>query len=77
MRPAARALTAFLQGYRRYVSPLMGRRCRYEPTCSAYALDAVSVYGAARGSALALRRVARCHPWAAGGLDPIPVRKAG
>ena len=77
MRLPARALTAFLQAYRRWVSPLMGRRCRYEPTCSAYALDAVSVYGAARGSALALKRVARCHPWAPGGLDPIPVRKAG
>jgi putative membrane protein insertion efficiency factor len=61
-----------LKGYRFAISPLYGQVCRYHPTCSAYALEAVQAHGAARGSWLAARRVARCHPWAAGGLDPVP-----
>ncbi len=52
--------------------PLYGNVCRYYPSCSAYALRAVEVHGAARGSWLALRRLLRCHPWAAGGYDPVP-----
>ena len=65
-------LVALLRGYRAVISPLYGQVCRYYPSCSAYALDAVQTHGAARGSWLAVRRVGRCHPWAAGGYDPVP-----
>ncbi len=65
-------LVALLRGYRAVISPLYGQVCRYYPSCSAYALDAVRTHGAARGSWLAVRRVGRCHPWAAGGYDPVP-----
>lgn len=75
MSIAARAVVAAIELYRRLVSPLLGRHCRYEPTCSAYALEAVRTHGAARGAALAVRRVARCHPWAPGGVDPVPARR--
>ena len=61
--------------YRKVLSPLLPRACRYEPTCSAYAVEALSRYGAWRGSAMAARRVARCHPWAGGGIDPVPARR--
>jgi len=62
----------FLRAYRLLISPLYGQVCRYHPSCSAYALDAVTVFGAVRGSWLAARRVCRCHPWASGGYDPVP-----
>lgn len=65
---------ALLRAWRFAISPLYGQVCRYHPTCSAYALDAVTQYGAARGGWLALRRLSRCHPWAAGGYDPVPPR---
>ena len=69
---AARLLMLLLTGYRRFVSPMLGPRCRFYPSCSAYALEAVQVHGALRGSWLAVRRLSRCHPFHAGGLDPVP-----
>ena len=68
-------LIGLLKGYRFAISPLYGQVCRYHPTCSAYALEAVQTHGALRGTWLAMRRVARCHPWAAGGFDPVPPQK--
>jgi putative membrane protein insertion efficiency factor len=65
-------LIGLLRVYRFAISPLYGQVCRYYPSCSAYALEAVTVHGSLRGSWLAVRRVARCHPWAAGGYDPVP-----
>lgn len=65
-------LVALLRAYRFAISPLYGQVCRYHPTCSAYALGAVETHGALRGTWLAGRRLLRCHPWAAGGIDPVP-----
>ena len=65
-------LIALLKAYRFAVSPLYGQVCRYHPTCSAYALEAVTTHGSLRGSWLAVRRVLRCHPWCDGGHDPLP-----
>ncbi len=65
-------LIALLKVYRLVVSPLYGNVCRYYPSCSAYALRAVDVHGAVRGSWLAGRRLLRCHPWTPGGFDPVP-----
>jgi putative membrane protein insertion efficiency factor len=65
-------LVLLLKGYRTFISPLYGQVCRYYPTCSAYALEAVQRHGALRGSWLALRRLLRCHPWTPGGYDPVP-----
>jgi uncharacterized protein len=78
-RPSAAAwlLILLLNGYRRFVSPLLAPRCRFYPSCSAYALEAVQLHGALRGSWLAARRLSRCHPFHAGGLDPVPGSKAG
>ena len=62
-----------IRGYQLLVSPVLAPTCRYEPTCSAYALEAVSRFGAARGGWLALKRVARCRPWGGAGFDPVPL----
>ena len=67
-------LVALLRAYRAVISPLYGQVCRYHPSCSAYALEAVQVHGSIKGSYLALRRLGRCHPWAAGGPDLVPPR---
>lgn len=71
----ARLLSACVGLYQRAISPLLPRSCRFHPTCSAYARDALREYGAIRGTLLAVRRISRCHPWSAGGIDPIPARK--
>ena len=68
----ARALLAAVGFYRRAVSPVLPPRCRFEPTCSAYAVEAVELHGAARGSWLAVRRLAKCAPWHPGGVDLVP-----
>jgi uncharacterized protein len=71
-RVIARVLTALVRGYQLTLSPLLPAACRYYPTCSAYAIEAIERYGAARGSWLAARRLARCHPFRPGGYDPVP-----
>ena len=65
-------LVWFLRGYQLLLSPLLGQKCRFYPTCSNYAIEALRVHGAARGSWLAARRVCRCHPWNPGGVDFVP-----
>ena len=68
-----RALAWPVRGYRYLLSPWLGSACRFEPTCSRYALDALDRHGALAGSYLAAHRVLRCHPWCDGGFDPVPV----
>ena len=67
-----RVLASLLRGYKRFISPLMPPACRFQPTCSAYAAEAVEKHGVVKGSALAVGRIARCHPWSRGGFDPVP-----
>jgi hypothetical protein len=67
-----RMLLALIRGYQYAISPLLGRNCRYFPTCSEYAAEAVTKYGAIRGGWLGVKRVCRCHPWHPGGYDPVP-----
>lgn len=69
-----RLLTAMITAYRRLLSPALPRRCRYEPSCSVYALTAVRRFGALRGSLLAGWRLLRCNPFSNGGFDPVPER---
>ncbi len=66
-----RALRAVIGGYQRFVSPALPQRCRYEPTCSTYASQALRDYGILRGSVLAAWRLLRCNPWSHGGFDPV------
>ena len=61
-----------VKAYQWFISPLLPPSCRYQPSCSAYAITALSRYGALRGSWLALRRLLRCHPWGGSGHDPVP-----
>ena len=68
----SRLLILLLKGYKRFISPLLGQHCRFHPTCSVYAMEAIARHGALRGSWLAARRVMRCHPLHPGGHDPVP-----
>ena len=68
----ARLLALPVRFYRRWLSPLKPPLCRYLPTCSAYAIEALETHGALRGSWLATRRICRCHPWGGSGYDPVP-----
>ena len=67
-------LIVLVKAYRLLLSPWLGSACRFEPTCSAYALSALQQHGAAAGSYLTLKRLVRCHPWCAGGHDPVPAQ---
>lgn len=67
-----RLLLLLIRGYRRLLSPLLPPSCRFHPSCSRYALEAIHRHGALKGSWLAVRRLARCHPFNAGGFDPVP-----
>lgn len=72
MTPAARLLALPVRAYRLFFSPWVGHNCRFMPTCSAYALEALEKHGAARGGWLALRRIVRCHPGGGSGIDNVP-----
>ena len=72
MSPIAWCAALPIHVYRLVLSPLMGPRCRYDPTCSAYALEALRTHGAFKGGWLALRRIVRCHPWGGSGIDNVP-----
>jgi putative membrane protein insertion efficiency factor len=72
MKIMAQLLIWVIQGYQILLSPFFGQQCRFYPTCSAYATQAINGHGAIKGSYYALRRILRCHPWHVGGHDPIP-----
>jgi len=72
-----KVLIALIKGYRYLLSPFFGQHCRFHPSCSAYAVEALETHGALRGSGLAVRRLLRCHPFAPGGYDPVPEAKPG
>ena len=72
MSPLAWPLIGLVTAYRWLVSPLLGANCRYSPSCSQYAIEALRRHGAIRGSWLALGRMSRCHPWGGHGYDPVP-----
>jgi len=75
-RRAARAIViAPIVVYRRAISPALPRRCKYEPTCSRYAIEAIGTYGILRGIVLAAWRVLRCNPWSDGGYDPVQAQR--
>ncbi|MFM2262451.1 MAG: hypothetical protein RI959_1127 [Pseudomonadota bacterium] len=69
------ALMGLVKAYRLLLSPWLGSACRFEPSCSAYSLQALQAHGAATGTYLTLARLARCHPWCAGGHDPVPAER--
>lgn len=77
MTPLAAALALPVRAYRLVFSPWVGHNCRYLPTCSAYALEALERHGALRGGWLAARRIARCHPWGGSGIDEVPPPRTG
>ncbi|TWI58313.1 hypothetical protein IQ22_00017 [Pseudomonas duriflava] len=69
-----KVLICLLRGYQIGISPLLGPRCRFYPSCSHYAIEALQIHGVVRGSWLSMRRLSRCHPFHPGGLDPVPPR---
>lgn len=72
MNPVAFLLRALVRAYQLLLSPVLPASCRYQPTCSAYAVEALEKHGALRGGWLAVRRISRCHPWGGSGYDPVP-----
>jgi putative membrane protein insertion efficiency factor len=75
MNPAVRAAVLVVRGYQRLVSPFLPSSCRFAPTCSEYAAQAITQHGIVRGVGLAVRRLARCHPLHPGGYDPPPLSR--
>ncbi|MCE6997069.1 membrane protein insertion efficiency factor YidD [Saccharothrix sp. S26] len=75
VNPVVRVLLLPVRFYRKFISPALPPTCRFHPSCSAYAVEALTVHGALRGSWLTLRRLGRCGPWHPGGLDPVPPRR--
>jgi len=71
-RVLAKPFIGLVRLYRVAISPLLGMNCRYQPTCSSYAIEALERFGVLRGGWLAIRRIARCHPWGGSGYDPVP-----
>lgn len=67
-----RTLIALIRAYQWLLSPFLGNNCRYHPSCSQYAAEAIAIHGPLRGFGMALRRISRCHPWRPGGYDPVP-----
>jgi len=72
MTPLARVLSWPVHAYRATLSPWVGHSCRYQPTCSAYALEALEKHGGVKGGWLTLKRISRCHPWGSSGIDNVP-----
>jgi len=72
MSPISRLVVGILRGYKIVISPLLPRACRFHPTCSVYAAEAVARFGVLRGGLMAIKRLARCHPFHEGGFDPVP-----
>ncbi|WP_142849105.1 membrane protein insertion efficiency factor YidD [Telmatospirillum sp. J64-1] len=75
MSPAGVLMRAAIRAYQLFLSPLLPPSCRYAPSCSQYALEAIATHGALRGGWLAFRRIARCHPWGGSGFDPVPPKR--
>lgn len=69
-------LLMLVRAYQVCISPFLGQNCRFYPTCSNYAVEAIRLHGAAKGSALAARRLCKCHPWHPGGVDPVPLKQS-
>lgn len=76
MNPVGTILRGAIGAYRLFVSPILPQSCRYHPTCSAYAMEAIARHGAMRGTAYAAWRIARCNPWGGSGYDPVPGKPA-
>ena len=72
MSTAAKFAVWLLRGYKRFISPLLPPACRFQPTCSEYGAEAIAKMGVLKGSYMTIRRLARCHPFNAGGFDPVP-----
>jgi putative membrane protein insertion efficiency factor len=72
-----RVLLALISAYRLLLSPFLGANCRFYPTCSTYAAEAIQTHGALRGTWLAVKRILKCHPWHPGGVDPVPPPQVG
>lgn len=70
--PGVLLLCLIIRGYQLFVSPALGPACRFTPSCSHYAMEAICRYGVLKGATLSVKRVLRCHPWCAGGFDPVP-----
>lgn len=67
-----RWMVGAIRAYQKLLSPFLGKNCRYHPTCSAYAVQAIEMHGAIKGPLMGIKRIGRCHPFSAGGLDPVP-----